>query len=263
MAKNQTRCSNRMAFTLLLLTGLIFLLSPQNLTNKFQLAFARIFRWPLSIGRNFSLAARTHQPANQMLKRSQMQYQNHIDNLQEQLRQERLKVQKLSGTRERLPLEGANLVVAAVSMAPEGMKKELIINRGSVDGLAVGQFVLGDNSIIAIVSDISSRTARVRLFTDPESKIAVTVGTSNIERIMQGNGDNSAVISMLKNRAKTGTAVFARKKPGFLDAPMIIGKVAQSERNKESPLLWDITIEPACDIEALNDVAVIVMNPDK
>ncbi len=263
MAKNQIRCSNRMTFTLLLLTGLVFLLAPQSLTNKFQLAFARIFRWPLSIGRNFSLAARTHQPVKQMLKRSQMQYQNHIDNLEELLRQERLKVQKLSGIRERLPLEGVNLVLAAVSMAPEGLKNELIINRGSDDGLTVGQFVLGDNSIIATTSDISSRTARVRLFTDPASKIAVTVGTSNIERIMQGNGDNSATIPMLKNRVKTGTQVFTRKKPGFLDAPMIIGKVAQSERNKESPLLWDITVEPVCDIEALNDVAVIVMNPNK
>jgi len=37
--------------------------------------------------------------------------------------------------------------------------------------------------------------------------------------------------------------------------------VALCERNKESPLLWDITVEPVCDIETLSDVAVIVMNP--
>jgi hypothetical protein len=28
-------------------------------------------------------------------------------------------------------------------------------------------------------------------------------------------------------------------------------------------LLWDITVEPACDIETLNSVAVIIMNPQE
>ena len=31
--------------------------------------------------------------------------------------------------------------------------------------------------------------------------------------------------------------------------------------NDENPLLWDITVKPACDIKTLTDVAVIVMNP--
>lgn len=260
MAKKQIRMSNRMLFTLLLLTGLIFLLAPQNFTNKFQFAFARIFHWPLSIGRNISLAARTYQPVKQMLRQREMQYQNHIDNLEALLRQERQKVQKLSGLRERFSLEGANLVLAAVSMEPEGMRNELIIDRGRDDGLAIGQFVLGDNSIVGTISDVSSRTSRVRLFTDLASKIPVKVGVSNVERIMQGSGNNSAIIRMIKQRVKTAEKVFARRKPGFLDAPMVIGEVARCERNKESPLLWDVTIEPVCDIGALKDVAVIVMD---
>lgn len=260
MARKQIKVSNRMSFILLMLVGLIFLFAPQNLTNKFQFAFARIFRWPLSAGRNISLAARTHHPYEKMLNRSKTQYQNHIDTLEELLRQERQKVLKLSGLRDRLPLEGANLVSATVSMVPDGLKNELIINRGSNDGLAAGQFVLGDNSIIGTISDVSSRTGRVRLFTDPASKIAVKIGI-NIDRIMGGDGNNSATVRMIKHKVKTGEKVFAHKKAGLLDAPIIIGEVTQCEKNKESPLLWDITIKPVCDIETLNDVAVIVMNP--
>ena len=259
MARKQIRISNRMSFILLMLTGLIFLFAPQNLTNKFQFAFARIFRWPLSAGRNISLAARTHQP----FKHTKTRYQNHIDNLEELLRQERQKVRKLSGLRDRLPLEGANLLSATVSMAPEGLKNELIIDRGSSDGLATGQFVLGDNSIIGTISDVSSRTARVRLLTDSASKIAVKIGGLNIDRIMQGDGNNSATVRMIKDKAKKDDKVFARKKAGLLDTPIIIGKVAQCKKNKESPLLWDITIEPVCDIEALTSVTVIIMNPQE
>ena len=53
----------------------------------------------------------------------------------------------------------------------------------------------------------------------------------------------------------------AGRKPGFLNAPMIIGKVLRCERNAKSPMLWDIVVEPVCDFEQLNDVAVIVINP--
>jgi len=52
----------------------------------------------------------------------------------------------------------------------------------------------------------------------------------------------------------------ASKKPGFLDMPMIIGKVAQCKLNAQ-PLLWDITVEPVCDIQKAENVVVIVMNP--
>ncbi|MHC4735435.1 MAG: hypothetical protein ACYTDW_13395, partial [Planctomycetota bacterium] len=51
--------SRPMLFTWLMLTGLILLFAPQNLTNDLQFAFARIFRWPLTIGKNISLYART------------------------------------------------------------------------------------------------------------------------------------------------------------------------------------------------------------
>jgi hypothetical protein len=68
---------------------------------------------------------------------------------------------------------------------------------------------------------------------------------------------------MLKSKAKIGEEVFALKEPRFLDAPVIIGRVSRCERNDELPSLWDITVEPACDIEKLEDVAVIIMNQQK
>jgi hypothetical protein len=49
----------------------------------------------------------------------------------------------------------------------------------------------------------------------------------------------------------------------FLDAPMILGTVAQVKTSRESPLLLDITVKPACDIEKLESVAIIITNPVK
>ena len=254
-----------MLFTYLLLAGFIFLFAPQNLTNKFQLAFARIFRWPLSIGRGISLSARTQQAAGDLVDRREYnKLQNHLANITQQWLQERQKAEKLSGLRSRLPLEGAKLVSAdVITGSVNGPQNGLIINRGQKDGLARGQFVLGDNSIIGNISDVSSHTARVKLATDSSSNIAVRIAKLDIDRLMEGSGNNSAKIRLLsiKHKVRTGDNVYACKKPGLLDTPMIIATVAQCRRDGQNPSLWDITVKPACDIEKLNEVAVIIMNP--
>jgi rod shape-determining protein MreC len=262
MARKQIRVSRRILLTWFMLGGLILLFAPERLTGKFQLAFARVFSLPLSVGRSISLAAGTQQPLKDAQKRKESQYQNHIANLEAQLKQKNLRIQQLSGLRDRHSLEGASLVLADVIRSPtNGSSQELIINRGSTEGLAKRQFVLGDNSIIGIVSEVSYRAARVKLFTDADSRIAITVDNLDVERMMHGTGNNRAKIQLLqiKHEVRKADPVYASKKPGFLDTPMIIGKVAECQRDDKNPSLWDITVEPVCDIEKLTGVAVIVM----
>ena len=265
MASKQVRISRRMLFILFMLAGLIFLFAPQNVTNKFQFAFARIFRWPISISRSISLSTRTPQPLGDFVSRREYnQLQNHLTNVIEQLNQEHKRVEELSAMRTRLPLQGAGLVPAdVIRPAIGGLQSRLIINRGSSDGVSVGQFVLGDNSIIGVVCDVTNREAQVKLFTDPASRLEVKIPGSNIYRIMHGDGNVTAKIPMVSTRykIKPGDRIIARKKPGLLDAPMIVARVLRCTKDDERPLLWDITVEPACDLERLEDVAVIIMNP--
>ncbi|MHC4570908.1 MAG: rod shape-determining protein MreC [Planctomycetota bacterium] len=263
MAGKQIRVSRRILLTWFMLAGFIFLFIPQKLTNKFQFAFARTFSWPLSIGRNISLSARMPQPlTNVVSRRKYNRLQNYLANVTEELLQERQRLERLSGLHNRFVWEGVDFVLADIVAAfIDASHCEFIINRGKIDCLAKGQFVLGDNSIVGTISDVASHTARVRLITDPTSKIAVKIEELNSSRIMQGSGNSSAKVQMVKHKVKAGNNVYVDKKPGFLDAPMIAGKVRECERNDEIPLLWDITVKPACDIETLNNVAVIIMNP--
>jgi len=256
--------SRRMLFIWLMLAGFIFLFSPQNLTNKLQFAFARIFHWPLSIGRSISLSAQLQQPHTDVVSRRKYnQLQNHLANIIAQRDQAYQEIKKISGLRKRLPLEDAKIVIAYIITASiDATRSEFIINRGKNYDLAIGQFVLGDNSIIGTIFEVDVFQAKVRLFTDPRSKIAVKIAGLNIERIMQGNGNDSARIQLVRTnrKIKIGDKVQACKKPGFLDVPMIMGTVTQCEKDDENPLLWDITVKPACNIEELKDVAVIIMN---
>ena len=279
-----------------MLAGFIFYFAPTKWTNKFQLAFAYIFHQPLSIGRSFSLSVLAQQPVT--AHASQNKYnklQNHLANMIEWLNQERQKVEKLSGLRDRSVWEGVNFVLAdVVTVSIDGSHSMLIINRGKNDGLAKGQFVLGDYSIIGTISGVDVRTAQVRLITDPASKIAVKIaerspfmtyhrdpkreekhlGIPGIEpqsdvegtpMIMQGNPPRRAKVLLLPatHKVKIGDVVYAQKKPGFLGTPIIVGTVAQCKRDDENPLLWDVTVKPVCDIKKLSDVTVIVMNPQE
>ncbi|MHC4735602.1 MAG: rod shape-determining protein MreC, partial [Planctomycetota bacterium] len=244
---------------------LILLFAPQNLTNDLQFAFARIFRWPLTIGKNISLYARTRQPTTDTKFDKEPQYINHIANLEAELREKQRILEKLTKLRDRFhALENAGLIMADVYRSTiNGTRSELTINRGKDDGLAKDQFVLGDNSIIGTISDVSPRTAKVKLFTDPASRIAVRIGNLNIDRLMEGSGNDLAKIKLLstKHKVRVGDKVLARKKPAFLDASMIIGIVAQCEEDDREPSMWDITVKPVCDIERLNRITVIIMNP--
>ena len=273
MAKNTTKTSGRMLFTWFMLAGLIFLFAPQKLTNKFQFAFVRILRQPLSIGRNISLSA-SRLIASEQSRRagttgpvSSERYNrlhNHLANVTEWLKQERQKVEKLSGLRDRPVWKGVNFMLADVIAASVNeLRCELIINRGQKDGLAKNQFVLAYESIVGTISKVDTRTAQVRLTTDPASKIAVKIAKLNMDRIMQGNGNNSTKVQLVstKYKIKIGDIVYAQKRPGYLGTPVIAGTVAQCKNNDKNPLLWDITVKPACDIESLTDVAIIVMNP--
>lgn len=253
--------SRGILFTWFMLGGLIFFFMPQNLTNRFQFAFAHIFRWPLSIGRTITLSAQTQpQLTDFVSRRKYNQLQNYLANITRELSEERQKVKELSGLRNRRPLEGAGLILAEIITASaEG----LIINRGGTDGLQKGQYVLGDNSIIGTISDVSPRTARVELVTGTTSNMAVEIG--ELKAVIQGCGKNSAKVKLVstKHEVKIGDNVYACKKQGFLDVPMIIGTVYEYNMDNENPLLWDITVKTACDIERLNSVTVIIMNPQE
>jgi len=270
MAMRNNRVPDRVLFISLFLTGLVFLFAPQELTSKFQFAYVRFFCWPLSTSRDISISAygfmasAEGSPQDVVSRARYDKLYNRFVNVNEWLKQERQKVETLSGLRNRTVWQGVNFVLAdIITSTIDGLHSEIIINRGSEDGLAVGQFVMADESIIGTICKVDTRTARVLLITDPASQIAVKIEGLNKDRILQGTGDDSAKVKLLptKYKVEINVVVYAQKKPGYLSTPVIIGTVAQCESNKDNPLLWDITVKPACDIENLTEVSVIVMNP--
>ncbi len=255
MDSRRKKLSNGMLFTWLILAGCILLLIPQSLTGKAQLMFAHIFRWPLGTVRNLNLSAQVEYNSSAESRDISM-FRNEIENLKQQLEMTQKQNDSLRGFLNSTPLPNTKLVPANITKSSAG---ELIINCGKKQGLAVNQFVMGDCSIIGILSEVSAYSAKVTLITSPSCRMAVKIG--DYSTILQGNRSNQAkILSFLKKyKVNTGAPVFCQPKAALLANPVIVGYIKDC-KTAQSPFLWDITIQPACDIASLAAVDVLVPN---
>ena len=245
-----------MLLTWLILAGFILLLIPQSLTSKAQLLFAYIFRWPLGTVRNLSLAAPVQYNSTSPNSRNINRLRNEIQNLKKQLELSQQQNDSLRNFLNSSPLPNTKLVPANITKSSAG---ELIINCGKKQGLAPNQFVIGDYSIIGTVSQVSAYSAKVTLITSPSFRIAVKIG--DYSAVLQGDRNNQAkILSFLKKyKVNMGEPVFCQPKAALLSTPIIVGYIKEC-KTAQSPFLWDITIQPACDIASLTTVDVIVPN---
>lgn len=259
-----------MLFTWGMLTGLVFLFAvPQKATDRMQLTYARVFRWPLAAGHGLTLAARPVVLPHDKDPVVSQEIQRVIANLQAELRETQRQNGLLAKLRETPGWENIPIQLAPVIVPAAQERNELIIGRGKEHGLAVGQFVMNLNdrgavdrsgSVIGTLSSVEARTAKVKLITAPgDPKIAVTIGTLSTRVFLEGRGGNTARIPLVQREHKVskGDPVYAQKTPG-LDVPIIVARVTQCRADQDNPFFWDITVEPVCDLAGLREVAVVV-----
>lgn len=260
-----------MLFVWGLLVGLIFLfLVPRDATGRLQHTYARVFRWPLAAGSGLTRVAKTTAQEQTVspheynkLYQAYEQFRNSSANLQKQLQDAHSQLEKLTKLRARPGLEHMQPVPAKV--ITQG-KDELTIDRGQDSGVAVGQYVLSltdtrldDQCVVGIVSRVYSDGAKVKLITDPKCAISVSIGKLEVRRVLEGRADGTARIPLLPRDTpvRAGDVVYAQQQPGVLDAPVILGEVAECRIDPDKPLMWDITVRPVCDLTTLSDVVVV------
>ncbi len=240
---------------------------PQNYSNRFQLVFAHVFRFPLGVVKNVPLSSITQEKHEETVSKKQYdELQNQYVALEQTLIQQRRELKRLS---ELNSYVGQNYdYILGDIITADSKHGELTIDCRGTTGLEKGQFVISrDYSIIGRITDIIPQlsTAKVKLITSQDSKIAVQIDGINKNLVMQGNGDNTAKISTVsrEQEMKANQKVFALRQPGFLDANMIVGAVSNWKSDDKQPLLWDITVRPSWEIEELGEVAVIIKKPQK
>ena len=145
--------------------------------------------------------------------------------------------EKLAGLRANMPNENIGIVLADKIKSSLSGRSELLIDKGSLDGVEKDQYVLVQegNCVIGTISEVSDSQSKVKLITDAKHNMPVLIwrkGTpSAIPAQLIGDGKGAAKIPLMTrdDDIKPGDTVYATAKAGHLEAPIVIGKISKVE----------------------------------
>ena len=92
-----------------------------------------------------------------------------------------------------------HISAAVISRKTGSWWRQIILNKGSKDGVEIGNIVIGPGGLLGRVKNTSLFTSSVTLITSPESKLGVWLDRIQINGLLVGLGDDypSLIICLL------------------------------------------------------------------
>jgi len=106
-----------------------------------------------------------------------------------------------------------NISAAVISRKTGGWWRQIILNKGSKDGVEIGSTVTGPGGLLGTVNNTSLFTSSVTLLTSPESKLGVWVDRSQINGLLVGSGDDHPILIMYSKEADIKVGDFVSSSP--------------------------------------------------
>lgn len=103
------------------------------------------------------------------------------------MREENNRLRELLGSSARVP--GQKLIAELVAVVPGSQKHQVVINKGTADGVAVGAAVIDPRGLFGQVIETARMTSVVLLITDTTHAVPAEVGRNNIRVIAAGWGE--------------------------------------------------------------------------
>lgn len=86
-------------------------------------------------------------------------------------------------------IEDRVLVAELIGVSPDPMKHKVMINRGTDDGVYIGQPVVDAYGLVGQVVEVGRHTGRVLLITDSSHALPVQVNRNGIRLVAEGQGN--------------------------------------------------------------------------
>lgn len=94
------------------------------------------------------------------------------------------------------PIDAATVAARISSLAPSEFDHIRWIDRGTDDGIALGQAVIDEDGLVGRIDFVAERSARVRLITDPRSGVGVRDLGTNETGWIEGRGAGPLELKM-------------------------------------------------------------------
>jgi len=118
---------------------------------------------------------------------------------------ENLSLQKLSNS--------DSIPAAVISRKTGSWWRQIILNKGSKDGVEIGSIVIGPGGLLGRVKNTSLFTSSVTLITSPESKLGVWVDRIQINGLLVGLGDDYPSLILYSKDADIKVGDFVSSSP--------------------------------------------------
>ncbi|MDC5298943.1 rod shape-determining protein MreC [Acinetobacter baumannii] len=206
---------------------------------------------------------------NQQTK-SETQLRRENTAMQAELLQAQVRLQKLSelsaeNTRLRglldtpLIIDGRMEIAEVIGTDADPLRHIIIINRGAMDHLKVGQTVLDDKGIMGQIINVYPHSSRVMLLSDKEHSLSVRLERTGMRAIVSGTGDLGRLkMEYVPTSAniQVGDKVLSSGLGEHFPAGYAVGTVAKI-RHHNSGEFAEIDVTPAAQLATGHHVVVL------
>jgi rod shape-determining protein MreC len=106
-----------------------------------------------------------------------------------------------------------NITAAVISRKTGSWWRQIILNKGSKDGVEIGSAVIGPGGLLGRVNNTSLFTSSVTLITSPESKLGVWVERIQINGLLVGLGNDYPSLILFSKDADIKVGDFVSSSP--------------------------------------------------
>lgn len=206
---------------------------------------------------------------NQQTK-SETQLRRENTAMQAELLQAQVRLQKLSelsaeNTRLRglldtpLIIDGRMEIAEVIGTDADPLRHIIIINRGAMDHLKVGQTVLDEKGIMGQIINVYPHSSRVMLLSDKEHSLSVRLERTGMRAIVSGTGDLGRLkMEYVPTSAniQVGDKVLSSGLGEHFPAGYAVGTVAKIRRHNSGEFA-EIDVTPAAQLATGHHVVVL------
>ena len=202
--------------------------------------------------------------------KSEAQLRRENTAMQAELLQAQVRLQKLSelsaeNNRLRglldtpLIIDGRMQIAEVIGTDADPLRHIIIINRGAVDQLKVGQTVLDDKGIMGQIINVYPHSARIMLLSDKEHSLSVRLERTGMRAIASGTGDLGQLkMEYIPTSAniKVGDKVFSSGLGEPFPAGYLVGTVSKVSRQGSGEFA-EIGVMPAAQLASGHHVVIL------
>jgi rod shape-determining protein MreC len=152
---------------------------------------------------------------------------------------------------------GGRITAPVISREAGGWWQQLVLGRGSLQGIGTGQAVLAPGGLIGRISSVTPTTATVTLLTDPASRVGVWVGRTRHHGLLSGIGTGRPLLRFLEKdpQARPGDVVLTSPASTLVPPNLPVGVIQRV--NDDADPAPEAVVQLIAPVDAVDWVQVL------